>query len=304
MTRPLALPPALRNRPFSVAEARDRGVPHGTVRSPGLLRPTRGARLAPETATEQDGPALRARAFVEVLPGDLALSHLTAARLLGLPVPRPWRAEEPLDVMRPSGAPPVIRRGCRSHRGLERRAVRRSSGLLVTAGPDTFADLAASLHLDDLVAVGDALLGEGADGTTDVDALRTVLAERDGWRGVRRAREALDLVRSGSRSAWESKARVAFHLAGLPEPELNAPVHDSYGQWLATPDFVWREQRVVGEYDGDQHRTDRSAWQYERERRARLEDEGWTYVEMTATSLTDPRHRHHLMARLHRALTW
>jgi very-short-patch-repair endonuclease len=59
---------------------------------------------------------------------------------------------------------------------------------------------------------------------------------------------------------------------------------------------------VVGEYDGDQHRTDRRAWQYERERRAGLEDEGWTYVEMTSLSLSSTSRRRALRDRLGRLL--
>ena len=65
---------------------------------------------------------------------------------------------------------------------------------------------------------------------------------------------------------------------------------------------MWRRQRVVGEYDGDQHRTDRSAWQYERERRAGLEDEGWSYVEMTSLSLVGARESRALRTRLTRLL--
>jgi hypothetical protein len=59
---------------------------------------------------------------------------------------------------------------------------------------------------------------------------------------------------------------------------------------------------VLAEYDGDQHRTDRRAWQYERDPRARLEDDGWRYVELTAISLTSGSHRRSLVARLERYL--
>jgi hypothetical protein len=94
----------------------------------------------------------------------------------------------------------------------------------------------------------------------------------------------------------------AESLWGLPEPELNIDLYAACGRWLARPDFVWRRQRVVGEYDGDQHRTDRSAWQYERERRAGLEDEGWSYVEMTSLSLVGARESRALRTRLTRLL--
>ncbi len=166
----------------------------------------------------------------------------------------------------------------------------------MVSGWDTWADLSTTLTVDDLVVLGDALLpprGFGCRG----DAWETA-ASRTGRRGVRRLRAAAALVRAGSASAWESRARVVFSVAGLPEPELNVDLFTDDGHWLARPDFVWRRWRVVGEYDGDQHRTDRRAWQYERERRARLEDDGWHYVEMTSLSLTSPPHRADLLRRL------
>lgn len=71
---------------------------------------------------------------------------------------------------------------------------------------------------------------------------------------------------------------------------------------MATSDFVWRAQRVVGEYDGDLHRTDRRTWQRDRSRRAALEDDGWTYVELTSFDLTDRHASERLRVRLVRLL--
>lgn len=290
---PTHLPPGL----FTVRDALAAGVNGGRLRRRDLRRPTYGIRVA---STCEDSLVGRARAFALALPDDVAFSHLTAARLLGLPTPRPWRVTEPLDVMRRSHRPPIERHGTAPHGGLELRSTLEAHGVLVTDPADTWLDLASILALDDLVAVGDALLTADL-GLRHKDLARAV-ADRRG-RGTRRLREALALVRLGSASAWESKARVAFHEWGLPEPELNVEVHASDGRWLARPDFLWRAQRVVGEYDGDQHRTDRRAWQYERERRGRLEDDGWTYVELTSLSLASRPHREALRTRLTRLLT-
>lgn len=171
-------------------------------------------------------------------------------------------------------------------------------GVTATSALDTWVDLGCVLDLDDLVALGDPML---SDRLSDDDVIAFV-EQSSGIPGVGRAREAPLLIRPGSVSAWESKARVAFVHAGLPDPELNVDIFDADDRWLARPDFVWRQQRVVGEYDGDQHRTDRRAWQYERERRARLEDAGWTYVEMTSLSLSSRPHRVALFQRLTRLL--
>ena len=77
----------------------------------------------------------------------------------------------------------------------------------------------------------------------------------------------------------ESRARVMFHRAGFPEPEVNAVVRDSHGGWLLEGDLVWREHRVIGEYQGSDHASikrrsgDASrAWSVERE--------GWRVLEI------------------------
>src|SRR5687768_2338392 len=260
-TRPAPLPPSLSSGPFTVAAAAGAGLTRARLRAGDLVTPTYGVRDWP--AASETLPA-RALAFSVALPDDVAFSHLTAARLLGLPTPRRWTPEEPLDVMRRTDLPRVERGGVRPHRGLERRwTARTAEGLVVTGAVHTWADLSPALALDDLVAVGDALLRKPH--WIPAKELERAACDRDG-RGAVRLREALALVRPGSRSAWESKARVAFHQWGLPEPELNVDVFSEAGVWLACPDFVWRRQRVIGEYDGDQHRTDRAAWQYERER--------------------------------------
>jgi len=293
---PASLPTALRDRAFTLGDGRAAGLTRARMRASDLEAPTSSVRLPAGAAPTL---ARRAHAFALVLPPDTAFSHLTAAHLLGLPTPRPWVPAEPLDVMRPTDRPRLKRRGVRSHRGLETRHLLAVDGLRVTDPLDTWTDLADTLTTTDLVVVGDALLGPSWR-LRPKDLERQ--ADDQSGRGVRRLRRAADLVRVGSASPWESRARVRFHEWGLPAPELNVDLYAACGRWLARPDFVWREQRVVGEYDGDQHRTDRSAWQYERERRAGLEDEGWSYVEMTSLSLVGARESSALRTRLTRLL--
>lgn len=249
------------------------------------IRVRRGVEL---TLPEQLG-LLRA-----VLPPDIAFSHDTAAELWGLPLPARGAAPDlPVHVIRPIHRPPVVRRGVVSHKGIGTRDIAEVEGLPVTTVVDTWCDLAASWSRAALVAAGDVLVREHGD-----EHLRELVSDLRGCRGVRTMRELLPLLRARSASPTESRARLVFHDAGLPEPELNVEIVDDVGVWLATPDFTWRAQKVVGEYDGDQHRTDRTAWQYERDRRARLEDHGWTYVEMTYIHLVDPARREQLVRRL------
>ena len=89
----------------------------------------------------------------------------------------------------------------------------------------------------------------------------------------------------------ETRARLLFLRGGLPEPELNVVINDSdSGQWLSDSDFVWRERKVVAEFDGDHHRTDRRQWQNDVAGCQNLQDDGWTFVQLTyASVMTHPR---------------
>ena len=282
---------------FTVASALDARIPYRRLRAGDLQAPTRGVRQRVGQPVD-----LRARcaAFALALPADSAFSHLTAARLLDLPTPLPWPGpEELLDVMRDRSHNPVIRSGCRGHRGLESRSVLVLGGLRVTSPADTWCDLAGSWSRPALLAAADVLLRRSHI------AARELVGAAEARRGRRHVADLLSvapLARAGSASPGESRARYTFFAWGLPEPELNASVTDAHGQWLATSDFLWRRARVVGEYDGDVHRSNRRRWQQERERRAAIEDAGYVYVEMTSLSFDDRHRAEALRARLSRLL--
>ncbi|MGI8717977.1 MAG: hypothetical protein ACR2JN_09140 [Lapillicoccus sp.] len=193
-----------------------------------------------------------ARAVALVLPAPLAYSHQTAARLLRLPVPVPWHPGESLSVMRPSTSTRLRRRGVRGQRGLESRDVTSVRGLPVTGFVSAWCDLAGQLGLDDLVILGDAVLARRRVG---LDAFTSAVEERRHGRWVTRIRRALSLLRVGSGSPMETRTRLVFARGGLPEPELNGDVFDDFGEWVARGDFVWRQARVVGKYEGAHHRT-------------------------------------------------
>ena len=282
------LPADLVAQPFTVGQARDLGLRHCDLRRHALHRPTHAVRSAEAPELLRD----RARAFAVALPDDAAFSHVTAALLLGLPLPRVVEAQAELDVMRPAPMTPTRRRGCLGHRGLELREVVSLDGLRVTGLVDTWCDLGEVLHrcltVDDLVVVGDAVASRSSDGA---GALAGALARRVRPRGKEALLAALALVRVGVRSPMESRARLMFARAGFPEPEVNGIVRDRSGGWLLEGDLVWREQRVVGEYQGEEHasRRRRSSDAH----RARLaEAEGWTVLEIFAEDVhVRPRRR-------------
>jgi hypothetical protein len=163
----------------------------------------------------------------------------------------------------------------------------------VVSPEDTWCDLAStgSLDLDELIVLGDAVVHHrrGIPPRQLAEAVR----RRRGWRGRRLMEEALLQLRPRSNSPMETRARLFFLRGGLPEPELNVVINDrDSGQWLSDSDFVWREQKVVAEFDGDHHRTDRQQWQNDVARRENLQDDGWAFVQLTyASVMVHPRNQ-------------
>lgn len=275
MSRRTALPDPFDRGAFGVADARRAGVPS---RLRWLERPFRGV------CSHEECDSLRARAAALqlVLPVDSAYCLGTAARLLELPLPPSQTREDlPLEVMTPTGRPAVRHRGTRGHRGLESRRTCLVAGLRVISPVDAWLDLASALALDDLVILGDAIL---ARNPRLIDALREGVRRRAGSRGIRRAREALELIRPGVRSPMETLTRLLLVRGGLPEPELNAEVTDAAHTWLAEVDMVWRDRRVIVEYDGRWH-ADAGQRRLDATRRRQLRAEGWIVIELFAEDI-------------------
>lgn len=307
---------------MSVADARRQGLTGAQWRDTDLIRVTRGVKSTDEPETLAD----RCTAFALALPDDVVFSHLTAALLWGLPLPRWAKDVLDLDVMRTSSHPPVERRGCRGHRGLEGRSTRTVAGIRVTSLIDTWIDLAEisqprALTVDDLTVVADEILMRLAQ-SVDVlpgeeewqavarhdqdrefdprpdrrDRLQAALAIRVRPRGARRLRAALDQARVGSRSPMETRTRLLLVRRGFPEPGLNVTITGPEGR-LLEGDLVWRERRVIGEYQGEHHGGRRQC-SVDVARRNLAEDDGWTVVEIWAEDLYATTRRRRLLLRL------
>ena len=299
MPRRTPLPPELKGRPFTVAEAYALGLGEGRLRDADLSRSTHGVRRFGETASLVQ----LAEATRLVLPVGSAFSHLTAARLLGLPMPRRWTITEPLDVMNVTAAAKIRRAGCTGHRGLESRRVITRKNMSVVSQEDTWCDLAAAavLDLDELIVVGDEVVHHRRG--ISLTQLAGAIRQRRGRRGSRLMAEAFPQLRPRSNSPMETRARLVFLRGGLPEPELNVVINDQHsGQWLSDSDFVWRKRRVVAEFDGDHHRTDRRQWQNDVARCQNLQDDGWAFVQLTYPDVMIYPRNLKTVNRLHRLL--
>lgn len=304
------LPDDLAVRPFSTTEARTRGLSARELRNKELHVLTRGSRVKSEPTTLTE----RSLAFLVAMRAPVALSHISAALVWGLPLPAGLERQADLDVMCGRRAGPVRRNGCIGHRGLERRrVVQHPSGVAVTSLADTWVDLGEvldrGLGLDDLVVAGDVaarLLDQTHGAGNGVELMRAALDARVRPRGKLLLSQALDLVSPRAKSPMETRARLMFHRGGLPTPELNVAVEFEDGDgsgagWMLEGDFVWRDQRVIGEYQGKHHRDIRQR-AVDVARRHLAEDDGWTFVEIFAGDVYTRPKRIAMLRRLGRAL--
>lgn len=279
MPQPRELPPELRDRAFAVADAVGRGILADRLRRTDLAAPFHGVRRP----AQQAGGYSDCIAYATRMPANHVFSHVTAARLLGIPLPARLSHDTRVHVTAVDGRAP---RGIRVAGYATRRETlveRVSGGLRVTSALRTWTDLASQLSVDELVEAGDRLIGQPRSLTTHA-AMSEAVGASAGLRGYRTLVRAFELVRPGSRSPRETRARLALVRAGLPEPELNAEI--VLRRRTVHGDLLYRRWRVLIEYEGDQHRADPWQWAHDLERYNDLAEAGWLVIRASKT-MTD-----------------
>ena len=248
----------------------------------------RGAYARPGADLDEAARHLRlVRATVPLLTASV-LSHLSAAVVHGLPLPRGRLAH--VQVTRPDAG--SGRRHGHVHRfvaPLAAEDVTVRDGLAVTSLARTVVDLARTLPFADAVATADAALRQGLDPV----ALQLVLGQAAGRPGVAAARRVVAFADGRSESAGESRSRVVLHRLGLPPSTLQLEVLDADGHLVGRCDFAWEEQRTLGEFDGrvkygrllQPGETVADAVYREKRREDALRDEGWQLVRWSTADL-------------------
>jgi hypothetical protein len=275
------IPNELRDLPaFRLANAVAAGASRSQLRGRAFSRPFRGAHVVGAV----DSLTQLCQAALLVLPGQAVFSDETAAVLLGLPAPR----TSVLHVSVPEKGVAVRRRGIVGHvRHLAEAEIGTLSDLPVTTPERTFVDLAAKLPAGELLGFADAALRARLVTTA---ALTEVVSRHAGCRGIARARRVLEYANPAAESPRESMIRWLLIEAGLPTPEVNVNIYDAFGVFLARADLLFRNARVIVEYDGDQHRTDRAQFVKDIQRTTRLAAAGYLVLRFTGTDLmTRPR---------------
>lgn len=312
--------PATLGDVFSVASAKAAGVTDSRLRAPDLWAPYPGvcvrvsavtalaadddrSAVARDATYRRDHLLLRARAYAERMPPGTLFGHVTAAVIWGMPLPlRALRGEwdpvtathgsRDLDVV--AGYPHRAPRTSGTVASQSRSPLldpRERSAIAVVGPAFAWASLATVLSLEESIAAADALvhIPRTSDGQhRDPDAAKAGLAAlhavaQTGDLAARRAMaEALPHVRVGSASSPETALRLGILRAGLPEPTLDYEVRQPDGSLVGVTEFAFERWRVLVEYEGDHHRTDRAQWHRDIQKHRECAALGWTVLRIAA----------------------
>ena len=194
----------------------------------------------------------------------------TAAQILGIPLPIALSSQSVLHV-----GIPFPQRACRASGAIghklqiEEHDLGTSPGLRVTSVQRTWCDLATLLDVEDLVAAGDHIIHHKHP-LASWEELRSSAERHPSRRWRSRLFEACELLDDHADSPPESIVRVLTVRAGIRGLHANYPVQDARGITFARGDLAFPAHRVIFEYQGDYHRTERERWRKDRTRIARL----------------------------------
>ena len=257
---------------------------------------------------------VRARAYSQVAPAQTFFRGVTAAVVWNVPLPlRCLNADAHARLTRRAGGSlerdeprPLDVAVLAPHRasraaGVRARQLSRAltpvqdlDGLRVVSPAALWAQLGEELTVDELIAVGDALVVQPRLPRrfgTKVGAAHTTIPRLEaalhaGRRtGAGRLREALPQIRVGSSSQAETDLRLALLRAGLPAPTRDYEVIAPDGDRIGYTEIAYPAHRVLVEYEGDHHRIDRAQLNRDIEKHARAVAAGWTVLRITSSHL-------------------
>jgi hypothetical protein len=237
---------------FTTSDAIRAGYGHseirGLCRSGRWVRLRRGVLVTAEAlaAAEVSGRRHQLDCLAVLLSLDrpsAVLSHATAARLWGLPIPRgsepPIRLTDPTQWRRGNGYVMSCAPLGPSEHG-------RSGPLRMTSASRRLVDCAREWPLEQAVIAMDAALLAGW--TTAADLARATTAVRR-WPGAPRVVRATALADGRAESPLETRGRLRIVGSGLPAPLLQVEIRT--GTRLVAVVDAWFEEAVVAvEFDG------------------------------------------------------
>ncbi|MRJ76440.1 hypothetical protein GEV29_07825 [Aeromicrobium sp. SMF47] len=274
MRTPRPVPEHLRERTFSLAEARAAGI------SSRMLEHARFREVYPRVYCLADlavSDAEQIAAARRNLPADARTTHVTRLRELGYE----HGELEPLHFVVPRDLHLVVA-GITLHRTV-RMPPNDGSGVCAEA---VFVSLATTERLIDLIVIGDWML---ASGLLSLESLGEFVSSST-WRpGAAEALAVAARLDARSRSPKESETRALLVFSGLPVPEVNVEIHDSDGVLVGIGDLVYRRWKLLVEYEGRQHAFDDAQFARDIDRYGAFRSIGWDYCQVTEARLARPR---------------
>lgn len=220
------------------------------------------SRSEPDTSIRLRGVDLRAGERVAICLG-------TAAAAYG------FDTEDVIDlhILNPQGHQLRNSDGLFVHRR-EGAPITEVDGRLITTPSWTAIEVARSLRRPRALATLDAALRSRS---CDARELCAAAATQAGKRGIVMIRELIPLARPEAESPMESEARLAMFDGGVPPDALQYEIVDRSGRtWRV--DFAWPDRKVAVEYDGFDWHSDPDAFRKDRQKRAALQEMGWSLV--------------------------
>lgn len=215
------------------------------VRQGKLTRLRRGVYALPADCSPEVEHRRLIAAGRTVVSDSSVVSHVSAGVLHGLPVPR--KQLDVISMTRLTSGHGELSSCMRiRHTALSEDEVTEIDGARVTTLARTVFDLARSLPFEWGVMACDAAYRSGLNSA----ALHAASHRHPRLRGSPRARRVADFGDGRSESAAESLSRLQMFRTGIPVPSLQHELFDANGEFVARPDFLWPEYRLVGEVDG------------------------------------------------------
>lgn len=232
--------------------------------------------------TEAQDDLTLIRAALLLHPEGAFASHLSAAKVLDLPVPEHRFAHVTVDEPQDRR----YRAEIKPHVTGRPRKVITVRGVRCTDPIATFIDCAGWLSLVDLVVLGDAIVRKFR--ISPAKLLAACRRSTDYYAGL--ARRAAEYVRKGVDSPMETRLRMLIVLAGLPEPKVNVVVTDERGRVVRRYDLCWPSVKLIVEYDGRQH-AETKQWKRDLDRREEIDDDGFRILVVTGEGIYVEPHR-------------
>ena len=181
--------------------------------------------------------------------------------------------------------------------GIPSEEVCRVAGIAATTPARTAFDLGRRLPFHDAVVLLDALCRSTG---CAVGCIETVADRHPRARGITRLRMALREMDPGAESPPETESPTAADRTRTTSPRNPIRIRNDVGAVIARADLGWPRWKVVVEYDGEQHWTDRRQRTWDIDRAAMLVALGWVIIRVGADLLY--RRPQELIARVTNAL--